>query len=70
VRKRDLTRKIKRASDRAGLTWEKLRDSGDHEVWALDGKRVSIPRHNDINESTAEGIQKHFEDKLGEDWWR
>ena len=47
-----------------------LRGSGDHEIWSLDGMRVSIPRHNEINERTGQGINRTLEEKLGKDWWR
>lgn len=54
----------------AGLPWQLLRQGADHEVWGLDGLRVVIPRHRELNERTAIGILRRLEDKLGTGWWR
>jgi len=39
-------------------------------VFTLDGQRVIVPRHTEINEVTAREILKSLEDKLGKDWWK
>jgi len=70
VKRADLMRRIGRAAHDAGLSWERLRTTGKHEVWSCDGLRVSVPRHREINELTAAGIMKALEEKLGEEWWR
>lgn len=70
MNRRDLVGTIARAAKEAGLRWQLLRDTGAHEIWSLDGQRLSIPRHREINEVTAREIMKDLEDKLGKDWWR
>lgn len=66
----DLIRRVGRAARVAGVTWTKLRAGGVHDVWECGGLRVSIPRHRELNELTAEGIMRTLEEKLGADWWR
>jgi len=66
----DLLRTIGAAARDAGLPWQMLRQGSDHEVWELDGLRVVIPRHREINERTAGKILRLLEDKLGQGWWR
>ena len=70
MKKRDLEKKIRKAAKAADLSWELLREDGDHEIWALDGTQVSIPRHTELNEFTAQGILRTFDGKLGKGWWR
>ena len=70
VRRRDLIRVIERAARKANFEWELVRQGADHELWSLDGERVTVPRHREINEVTARGILKALETKLGQDWWR
>ena len=70
MRRTDLIRKVQRAARAKGLSFQLLRGSGDHEIWSLDGMRVSIPRHNEINERTGKGVYRTLDEKLGKDWWR
>ena len=70
MKRRELERRIDAAAKAAGLTFEMVRDSGSHEVWSLDGQLISIPRHREVNEYTAEGVMKALEPKLGKGWWR
>jgi hypothetical protein len=70
VKRRELLRAVARAAREAGLEWELLRQGADHEIWSLDGHRVTVPRHREINELTARGILRALEAQLGEDWWR
>lgn len=65
-----LLRKIARSANRAGAEWRLVRDRGDHEVWSLDGIRVVVPRHREVNEMTALGIFLDLEGRLGPRWWR
>ena len=65
-----LLRTIARAANRAGVEWRLVRDRGDHEVWSLDGFRVVVPRHREVNEMTAMRIFLDLEDRLGPRWWR
>ncbi len=70
MKRRDLITDIQTAATSRGLTFEVLRQGGNHEVWSLDGLRVVIPRHRQIAEGTARSIRKQAADKLGKDWWR
>jgi mRNA interferase HicA len=54
----------------AGLRWMLVRQGGDHEVWDLDGIRVLVPRHREVNERTALRIRELLEDRLGDRWWQ
>lgn len=65
----DLIRKISRAAKTSHSEWL-LEREGKHSVYTLDGARIPIPRHNEINELTAQGIMKSCETALGEGWWR
>ncbi len=70
MKRADLVRRIGWAARGHDVSWSRLRSTGAHEVWDCDGLRVSIPRHRDINELTAQAIMRSLEEKLGEDWWR
>lgn len=45
-------------------------EGGKHTKFYIDGKRVIVPRHNEINEMTAQAILKQCEPIFGKDWWR
>lgn len=70
MKRRDAIRKIADAAKRADVDWSPLRDMGSHQIWSLGGQRVSVPRHRELAEGTAEAIFKALEEKLGKDWWR
>lgn len=70
MKRRELLKKVSEAAKDNGLIWASLRDKGAHEVFSLDGLRVSVPRHTEINELTARAILEHLEAKLGKDWWK
>lgn len=38
------------------LGWYPHRDTGKHEIWSNGKKTISIPRHTNINEFTAQAI--------------
>jgi hypothetical protein len=65
-----LIQTIRRAASETGIDFSLERKSGDHEVWNLDGLRIPIPRHREVNEWTARAILRDAEQKLGKDWWR
>ena len=70
MKRRDLLKKISDAAKAGDLIFAPIRNKGDHEVFTLDGQRVIVPRHTEINEVTAREILKSLEDKLGKDWWK
>lgn len=69
MKRRDLLRAINVAARGRGMSWQMVREGSEHEVWALDGRRITIPRHREINERTARGIMQAFEEELGRRWW-
>jgi mRNA interferase HicA len=70
VKRTILLRTIARAANRTGAEWRLVRDRGDHEVWSLDGVRVVVPRHREVNEMTALRIFLDLDCRLGSRWWR
>jgi len=58
------------AAHAAGRTWVLVRQGSAHELWRLDDRRITIPRHREINEVTALAIMRALEAELGEGWWR
>jgi hypothetical protein len=70
MKRSELIRRIRRAARPAGLTFEFDRQGKEHELWVCGRAKVSIPRHREINERTAEGICRDLEPELGEGWWR
>jgi len=65
----DLIRRIRVAARNGGLTWALVRQGSAHEVWALDGRQITIPRHREIDEGTARAIIQALATELGERWW-
>lgn len=70
MKRRALIQRIQTAATSCGVPCVRMRQGSRHEFWTVGGLRVSIPRHRDINEWTAEAIMRDLEPILGEDWWR
>ena len=62
-------KRIYREADRRGSTVTET-EGGKHTKFHIDGTRVTIPRHSEINERTAQAILKQCEPMFGKDWWR
>jgi len=56
VKQRDLIGRIARMAKTADVVWVLHSQGGRHEVWLLNGRKIEIPRHREINELTAKGI--------------
>lgn len=56
MKKKDLLKHLKGLSRSNDVTFEMLRQGANHELWVFNGQRLTIPRHNEINELTAKGI--------------
>ena len=69
MKRRDVIGKIGEAARRRSLSWRLIRQGTAHEVWALDDRRVTIPRHREIKDGTARAIMQSFEEELGTRWW-
>jgi mRNA interferase HicA len=65
-----LIRRIGKAAKRTGAAWTLVRQGGNHEIWSCASTMVTIPRHREINELTAQGIMGDLEAVLGKGWWR
>jgi predicted RNA binding protein YcfA (HicA-like mRNA interferase family) len=66
-----LLRQIASAAKSRGIGWDRVSSKGSHDKWRLgEAVQVSIPRHTEINEITAQAILKSTESELGERWWR
>ncbi|MFG6353483.1 MAG: type II toxin-antitoxin system HicA family toxin [Oscillospiraceae bacterium] len=51
MKRRNLLKKLETAG------YRKERDTGDHTIYAKRGSRpIPVPRHNEINEQTAQAI--------------
>ncbi len=66
----DLKRRVQRAAQANGMSWRLVRQGGRHEVWQCGRTKVTIPRHREINELTAQGIFETLEAELGRGWWK
>lgn len=69
MKRRDLIRAIGTAARDRGMEWVLVREGAEHEVWRLDRRMITIPRHREVNERTARGIMKAFEQEFGARWW-
>jgi hypothetical protein len=70
MKRRALIQRIRFAATARGVPCLLVREGSRHEFWDVGDVRVSIPRHRDINEWTAEAIMRDLEPILGKDWWR
>jgi mRNA interferase HicA len=53
---------IAKRAKATGAEWVLVRQGSRHELWQFAAVRVTIPRHNDINELTAKAILKDIEE--------
>lgn len=70
MKRRDLLRKISKAAKASDRELEFVREGGEHTLYVLNGQRVVVPRHGEINEITAVAIMKNLEDQFGREWWK
>jgi hypothetical protein len=69
VKRTQLLKRVTREARAKGLSVEVIQGRR-HEKWVIGSIGVTVPRHRDINEMTAESIQKQLEDVLGRGWWQ
>lgn len=70
MKRRALIQRIRSAASARGVPCMLVREGSRHEFWDVGGIRISIPRHREINQWTAEAIMRDLDAVLGEDWWR
>ncbi len=54
---------------RKGVTWKLDRQGSTHD-WTCGPVNVTVPRHREINEMTANGICRTLEKAFGKGWRR
>ncbi len=69
TKRRDVISRISEAAKALGLSWVEIREGANHTVYGLDGLRIPIARHRDIDDQMCRVIYKECEPKLGEKWW-
>lgn len=50
MKRRDLERELRQ------LGWDLIRHGGRHDVWSRGERELTVPRHAEINEYTANAI--------------
>lgn len=61
---------IENAAKQAGLTFQVLRQGGNHTIYSLDGLMIPVARHPSTDGYLEVRIYKQAEPKLGKGWWR
>ena len=61
MKRRDLLKVMERLAESEGETVE-YREGGSHTVVKFGGKQAVVPRHSEINETTAKKILKQLGD--------
>jgi hypothetical protein len=69
VKRVDLLRMIAVAARDRAMRWELIRQGAAHEIWSIDGREFSVPRHREIRERTARAILRALEEEFGQRWW-
>ncbi|SCL19573.1 type II toxin-antitoxin system HicA family toxin [Micromonospora inyonensis] len=56
MKRADLLTKLSKAAANAGISFDFVREGGNHTIYRYGSQQVVIPRHKEINELTARGI--------------
>ena len=70
MKRRVLLKRIATAAAAAGVSFDLVREGGEHSVYQCGRERFTVPRHTEINEITAQAILRHLESQFGKGWWR
>jgi len=62
VKRKALIKRLRSIAKEAGEELQFVREGSNHEIWAISGQRVAVPRHTEINERTAQSIIKFAEE--------
>lgn len=56
MKRTELLRSLRQQAKASGTSFELVRQGAGHEVWRFGSVMVTVPRHREINERTAQGI--------------
>ena len=56
-------KELRRIAQRKGIMIELQRQGAKHEVWCFGNTVLTIPRHREISQYTAEGLLKDAEEE-------
>jgi len=56
LKRTDLLRQAQSIAKANSTTLDLLREGSGHSIFTINGRRVVVPRHREINEHTARGI--------------
>lgn len=61
MKRKELQRRLAKIAKRRGasITWS---EGGNHSKVTIGDMETTVPRHNEINELTAKGILRYFEE--------
>lgn len=62
MRRADLIRTLGQTAKDKGVELVLVREGSKHTIYAVGSVTVSVPRHREINERTAQGILKKAEE--------
>lgn len=62
MKRTKLMQEIAKQARAANIEWTFVRQGANHELWRFGTLPVTIPRHADINERTAQGILRAIEE--------
>lgn len=65
----DLLRMISGAARDRHVTMRFIREGAQHEIWSIEGRTFSVPRHREVRELTAQRIFRALEAEFGTGWW-
>lgn len=65
MKRTDLLRKLNTIAKAKGWELIEVREGGEHTIYRVGDKQLSVPRHREINEHTANGIIRTA-DKAGD----
>lgn len=69
VKQTEVLKKIRKAAKAQGLTYTE-QELTRHLGITVGTTSTTVPRHNEVNEITAQAIFKQLSGELGEGWWR
>lgn len=56
MKRKDLIKRANKIAKANGHTLTFLREGGSHTIYEANGQRIVVPRHNEVNDRTAQAI--------------